>query len=202
MHTNMKSGFKVDFKYTKNQRQKPKNRTRNIIWLNPPFSKAVSTKTAKIFLQLTNRHFLKSHGLHKIFNRNTVKVSYSCMQNMSKIYKGHSSKITSTLCEQLALYNCRVKERCPMDSEGQTMDAVYDFRVTSPELQKIYFGLAKGKWKKKYYNQKKLFNYKRYSHETTFSSYVWHLKETLDVISNVQWSVVRSAKPYSNISKK
>ena len=25
---------------------------------------------------------------YKIFNRNTVKVSYSCMQNMSKIYKG------------------------------------------------------------------------------------------------------------------
>ena len=44
-----KSRFKVDFKYTKNQRQKPKNRTQNSIWFNPPFNKAVSTNVAKKF---------------------------------------------------------------------------------------------------------------------------------------------------------
>ena len=64
-----KSGFKVDFKYTKNQQQKPKNRTRNIICFNPPFNKAVSTNVAKIFLRLINRHFPRSHRLHKIFSR-------------------------------------------------------------------------------------------------------------------------------------
>ena len=63
----------------------------------------------------------------------------------------------------------------------QTMDAVYNCRVTSPEPGKIYFGLADGKWKQGYYNHKKSFNDKRYSHETTLSTYVWHLKETLDV---------------------
>ena len=104
-----KSGFKVVFKYTKNQRQKPKNRSQNIVWFNPLFNKAVFTNVAIIFLRLINRHFPKSHRLHKIFNRNTVKVSYSCMQNMSKIYKGHNSKITSTPCNQLTLCNCRVK---------------------------------------------------------------------------------------------
>ena len=31
--------FKVDFKYTKNQRQKPQNRSRNIIWFNSPLNK-------------------------------------------------------------------------------------------------------------------------------------------------------------------
>ena len=44
-----KSGFKVDFKYTKNQQQKPKNRSRNIIWFNPLFNKAVSTNVANFF---------------------------------------------------------------------------------------------------------------------------------------------------------
>ena len=181
-----KSGFKVDFKYTKNQRQKPKNRSRNIIWFNPPFNKAVSTNIAKIFLRLINRHFPKSHRLHKIFNRNTVKVSYSCMQNMSKIYKGHNSKITSAPCNQLSLSNCREKGECPMDRKCQTMDVVYDCRVTSSEPQKIYFGLAEGKWKQRYYNHKKSFNHKRYSHKTTLSSYTWHLKEILDVTPNLK----------------
>ena len=76
------------------------------------------------------------------------------------------------------------------------MDVVYDCRVTSSEPQKIYFGLTEEKWKQRYYNHKKSFNHKRYSHETTLSSYVWHLKETLDVTPNLKWSVVRCATPY------
>ena len=175
-----KSGYKVDFKYTKNQQQKPKNRSRNIIWFNSPFNKAVSTNIAKIFLRLINRHFPKSHRLHKIFNRNIVKVSYSCMQNMS------IGMVTSAPCEQLTLCNGRVEEECPVDGKCQTMDAVCDCRVTSSEPQKIYFGLAEGKWKQKYYNHKNSFNHKRYSHKTTLLSYTWHLKETLDVTPNLK----------------
>ena len=102
----------------------------------------------EIFLWLISRYFPKSHSLHKMFNRNTVKVSYSCMQNMSKIYRGHNSKITSTSCNQLTLCCCQVKEEYPLDGKCQTMDAIYDCRVTSPEPRKIYFGLAEGKWKK------------------------------------------------------
>ena len=87
-----------------------------------------------------------------------------------------------------------------MDSKCQTMEVVYDCRFTSPELRKIYFGLAEGKWKK--HNHKKSFNHKPYSHETTLSGHVWHLKETLDITPNLKCSVVRYATPYSNISKK
>ena len=122
--------------WLKNQRQKPKNRSRNIIRFNPRFNKAVLTNIAKIFLRLINRHFPKSHRPHRIFNRNTVKVSYSCMQNMSKIYKGHNGKITSAPCNQLTLCNCQEKGECPMDGKCQTMDVVYDCRVTSSEPQK------------------------------------------------------------------
>ena len=60
-----KSVFRIDFKYTKNHGQKPKNRSRNIIWFYPPFTKAVSTNVAEICFPLTNRHFPKSHRLHK-----------------------------------------------------------------------------------------------------------------------------------------
>ena len=66
------------------------------------------------------------------------------------------------------------------------MDAFYDRRVTSPEPQKIYFVLTAEKWKKRYYNHKKSFSHKRYSHEMTLSSYVWYLKESLDTASNLQ----------------
>ena len=68
-----------------------------------------------------------------------------------------------------------------MDGKCQTMDAAYDCRFTWSELQKIYFELVEEKWKQRFYNHRKLFNNKRYSHETTLSSFVWHLKKTLGV---------------------
>ena len=53
-----------------------KNRKRNIIWFNPPFSLNVSTNIGKKFFSLLGKHFPKTHQLHKLFNRNNVKVSY------------------------------------------------------------------------------------------------------------------------------
>ena len=165
------------FKLTsKKHLKKPKKRFRNIIWLNSPFMKAVSTNITKILLQFINRHFPKSHRLHKIFIKSTVTVSYSCIQNMSKIFEGQNSKIISTPYNQLTLCNCGEKGEFPMEGKCYTIDPVYECHVTSSEPQKIYFGLAEGKWNQRYYNHKKSFSHKRYSHETTLSSYVWHLK--------------------------
>ena len=87
-----KSGYNVDLKYINNKSEKTKTGKRNIICFNPPFSKPVSTNVAKTFLQLVTKHFPRTHKLHKIFNRNTIKVSYSCMNNMSKIIKVHIKK--------------------------------------------------------------------------------------------------------------
>ena len=70
-------------------------------------------------------------------------------------------------------------------------DYVVSCDYASSEPQKINFRFAEGKWKQIYYNHKKSFNHKRYSHETALSSYVWYLKETLDVTPNLKWSVVK-----------
>ena len=53
-----------------------------------------TTNVAKRFLQLIDKHFPKGHALHKLFNRNTVKVSYSCMNNMASIISGHNAKFS------------------------------------------------------------------------------------------------------------
>ena len=60
-----------------------RKRTRKIIWYNPPFSKNVDTNIDKTFLKLIDKHFPKRSQLHKIFNRNTIKVSYSCVDNVA-----------------------------------------------------------------------------------------------------------------------
>ena len=68
-----------------------KKRTRNIIWFNPQFSETVKTNAAKSFFRILDKHFPKSHPIYKIFNRNTNKVSYSCMNNVSQIIKQYKN---------------------------------------------------------------------------------------------------------------
>ena len=59
----------------KNVRRK---RQRKVVSFKPPFNLDVSTNVAEIFLNLIENHFPHSGKLHKIFNKKTVKVSYSC----------------------------------------------------------------------------------------------------------------------------
>ena len=65
-------------------------RQRNILWFDLPYSKSVATNAGKYCLSLTNKHFPKSNPFHKIFNLNTLKLSYSCMGNSKIIISNHN----------------------------------------------------------------------------------------------------------------
>ena len=70
-----------------------RKRQRNILWFNPPYSKTVKTKIGKFFLQLIKKHFPKEQKFHKIFNKNTLKLSYSCMSNIKTKRNAHNKDI-------------------------------------------------------------------------------------------------------------
>ena len=55
--------------YSKNVNSNSRNRKRNIIWFNPPFSKNVSTNIGKFFFNLLTKHFPKKHKYYKLFNK-------------------------------------------------------------------------------------------------------------------------------------
>ena len=73
----------------KNQHKKIKKHQRKISWFNPSYSKIVETNIGKKFFKLINRHFPK----HKIFNKNMIKLSYSCCRNMGSVIASHSRRI-------------------------------------------------------------------------------------------------------------
>ena len=84
------SGYNHQLTYQKsinNKNKDTKRRKRKIIWFNPPYSKNVSTKVGNQFLKLINKHFPWHHKFYKLFNKNNVKVSYSCMPNMKNIIR-------------------------------------------------------------------------------------------------------------------
>ena len=61
-----------------------------------PFSKNVSTNIGHKFLALVDKYFPKDHKLRKIFNCNTIKISYSCMNNTKQIINNHNKCILNS----------------------------------------------------------------------------------------------------------
>ena len=99
--------FNLNFIKTSSSNTK-RNRQRNIIWFNPPFSRAVSTDVRKRFVQLASP-FLTLQQAPKIFKNNTAKVSYCCTQNIASIIKSHNKKLINTSIKTTLACNCRNK---------------------------------------------------------------------------------------------
>ena len=68
-------------------------RERKIIWFNPPFLLNVKTNIGKMFFKILKKRFPKSNQLSKIFDKNTIKISYSCTNNMKSIISAHNKQI-------------------------------------------------------------------------------------------------------------
>ena len=113
------------------QNKVKRKRQREIICFNPPFDLDVSTNVTKIFLNLIEKNFPCSGRLHKIFNKDTVKVSYSCTQNMSQIIKGHNKKIVQKETQETLECNCRVKTECPLNGDCRKESVIYKCTATT-----------------------------------------------------------------------
>ena len=162
------------------QQNNTRRRTQKIIWFNPPFSLNVKTNVAKIFLELTETQFPPENKLHKIFNRNTVKFSYSCTQNISQIIKGHNKKVTQIKLNHQLECNCRIETECPLNGDCRKETVIYKCTaLTTFQPKTVYLGLAEGELKKqKYYNHNQIVQNENYSNITTLSSYAWKIKKT------------------------
>ncbi len=79
----------------------------------------VATNIGREFLQILSRNFPANHKYHKIFNKNTVKISYSCMPNMNSVIKSHNSKLLENTKEnqvsvkEVKSCNCRKPTAAP-----------------------------------------------------------------------------------------
>ena len=77
---------------------------------------SIKTNIGKEFLKLVDKHFLKTGVLKKILNRNTIKISYSCMSNLDAEISKHNHKTLEEyknkdkLEKRNKLSNCRKKQ--------------------------------------------------------------------------------------------
>ena len=112
------SGFNYSMKFEAPVENARRNRNRKVIWFNPPYSLNVKTNIGKVFLKLVRKHFPRSHKLSKIFNLNTIKISYSSMPNIKNLIKQHNSKILSNDQDKMQWpCNCRMKDSCLLNGK-------------------------------------------------------------------------------------
>ena len=103
---------------------------------NPPFSKNTSTNIGNKFLALVDEHFPKDHKLRKIFNRNTIKISYSCMNDTKQIIDNHNKRILTASIQTddtaaAAIINKELKKARFWETDDNRKWAVFSFNLYS-----------------------------------------------------------------------
>ena len=88
-----------------------KQRKCKIIWFNPPYPVNIKTNIGKILLNLLLLSLLK---LLKIFDKNNIKITNRCMNNISPIIAGHN-KLLLQITEYV--YNYKVRNTCPLQNQ-------------------------------------------------------------------------------------
>ena len=79
------------------------------------------------------KHFPKTHQLHKLFNRNNVKVSYRSLPNFGSVINGHDKHILNDV--EKPSCNCRDKTSCPLNRSCQHKNLVYSCKVPIPDIK-------------------------------------------------------------------
>lgn len=204
------SGYNHKLEFDPQTLNKRKNRQRkNILWYNPPFSKNVTNNIGKRFLSLIDKCFPEGHRLRTIFNRNTIKLSYSCMSNIKQIinrenkYKREKHNNNIPECEQNKKCNCRKKDTCPLNGNCLQSTVIYQAKVTRKDnnTHETYVGLTENDFKTRHRNHKSSFRNTSSRNSTELSKYIWQLKDR-NIDFSTTWRILARAKPYSSVSKK
>ena len=188
--------------YEHQQTQPRRNRSRNIIWFNPPFSSNVETNVARKFLKLVKKHFSK-HRYHKIFNKNNIKVSYSCMDNMEKLVKKHNNNLLRKNDTNKQNCNCHANNTCPLDGKCLSSNIVYSAEVLIGNNQHgdKLFGICETEFKARLGNLNNSFKNRQKEKDTELSKYIWNLKDKHIANCSIKWSIVKLASGYNGVTK-
>ena len=194
------AGYSDALKYEPPQQsQRKRNRRRKIVWFNPPYSKNVATNIGKEFFNLLQVHFPRQHPFHSLFNRNTVKLSYSCTMNMNSIIKAHNMKVLkkneTNHTKPDKSCNCRDKLTCPVDNKCLTSNVVYKATVNYEDTEQSYIGMTECSFKTRYTQHKSSIKHSKHRNQTELANHIWSLKDK-NVSYKLSWKIIDRAQSY------
>jgi predicted GIY-YIG superfamily endonuclease len=199
------AGYKHTLKYKQPTQPQATNKTRKkkALWFNPPFNSRVKTNVGKEFLKLIDLHFPKNSELHKFYNRNTIKVSYSTMPNIGSLIQSHNKKVLGEgNFPKLKDCMCQQKGNCPLNDTCRTANIIYKAVVTldADKSEHAYIGLTAQEFKTRFHQHTHQIEH-REAKGTSLSEFIWKQKDQ-DKVFNLKWSIESFAKPYCQNTKK
>ena len=166
------------------------------------------------FFALVDKHFPKDHKLRKIFNRNTIKISYSHMNNTEQIIDNHNNCILNsskhindtadnTNTKDTKTCNCRQKKNCPLNGNCLQSSLIYQATVTRKDnsTTETYIGLTENDFKTRYRNHTASFRHTNLRNSTELSKHIWTLKEN-NINYYISWRILSSRSPYNSANKR
>jgi len=181
---------------------KTRKRKRKVIYFNPPYNSNVKTNIGAKFLQLVRKHF-QNTSLAKIFNKNTVKVSYRCTPNIKSIISGHNKKVLNNRNNRQSappkMCHCTIRE-CPLNGECQLDSLVYQATVTDDQnSSETYVGICKPTFYERHQNHLTSFRHKSHQKKTELSKHIWKLKRNNQDYS-IKWRLLNQSKLFCPVS--
>ena len=149
--------------------------------------------------------------LRTIFNRSTLKLSYSCLPNIKNTIDSHNkAQLKKSDTEAKKDCNCRNKANCPLTGNCREHNIVYQATVTTRENDnnrtkkkntESYVGLTENEFEKRFANHKQSFANPRLRNATELSKYIWSLKEK-NTEYDIAWRILGKAESYTNRTKR
>ena len=109
-----------------------------MLWFNPPYNIEVKTNIRK--------HIHRKHPYKKIFNTNTIKLSYSCTPNVKKMIKLYDSSIINSGTKDSR------KDNFPLYGKCLVKCIAYRARVSTRNQATTHFGPTESDSKGRYNN--------------------------------------------------
>ena len=198
------AGYKDKIKFIRKENNdnnvgSKRSRKRKIIYFCPPWNDALATNLGRRFLELIDHHFPRDSPLHKLFNRNNVKISYSCTKNVKTIISNKNNKLlkpdnnNNTNGREC---NCRNPRNCPVNGHCLKESLVYSSKIVSNSETREYIGVTKNTFKERWDGHNFDANHIDYRHRTTLANYIWSLKER-NIPFSQTWQIETHAKSYS-----
>ena len=136
--------------------------------------------------------------------RNTVKISFSCMRNLKQKIDGHNkSTLRKTNAVPPKACNCRHPAHCPLDGDSLKSAVIYQATVATEDNRaaETYVGLTGNSFKTRYSNHKSSFRDPNKKLSTELSKHIWHLKDA-KIGFSLTWKILKQAAPFNPASNR
>ena len=200
-------GYSTGFNYVKSDNsiiKKKRIRQRNVTWWNPPFSSNADGVARKAF-SIIDEYLFKNNFLSRIFNKNSVKISYKTLPGaaLSGVIASHNRRVLNVNVDTPARScNCRRAKLCPVGGFCLKENMIYRVDVTAGLEKRHYDGMCSRPFKARF-NEHRSSCFKKMKEgdkcSTTLASYVRRcLKNGIKV--DMKWKLLASAKSFDGES--